>query len=192
MWNVTVARLRPSARPSAHAAPGRPATLPGSDGGFLGAITGESRAQFEMRGVFQAVTPSKTMLAHDAHHLASFSREAAAAAAGRHATDIHGQPGLVHRSSRPPGAVDPAPGAATTVASAPIEGALLGVGAESAVNAGPNAASAHVANGRVQPRTGVIVERIDATATQRLQLRTRYNDDQADSYRQKGMRRLNF
>lgn len=192
IWNVAGALLRPSARPSARAALGRPATLPGSDGGFLGAITGESRAQFEMRGVFQAVAPSETMLAHDAHHLASFGREAAAAS-GRHATDIHGQPGLVHRSSGPPGAVDPAPGAATAVASAPIEGALLGVGAESAVNAGPNAASAHVADGRVKPRTGVVVERIDATATQHLQLRTRYDDDdQADSDRQKGMRRLNF
>jgi hypothetical protein len=119
--------LRPSARSSASAALGRPATLPGPDGRFLGAITGELRAQFEMRGVFQAVAPSETMLAHDAHHLASSGREAATPASGRHAADVHGQPGLVHRSSGPLGAVDPTPGAATADASAPIEGALLGV-----------------------------------------------------------------
>src|SRR5262245_36748359 len=146
-----------------------------------------------MRWVFQTVAPSETMPAHDAHHLAPFGREATAAS-GRHAADVHGQPGLVHRSSGPLGAVNPAPGAATAAAGAPVDGALLGVRAESAVNAWPDAAPAHVPHGGVEPRAGVIVERLDAAAPQRTQLRKRYKDDgdQADPDRQKGKRRLNF
>src|SRR5262249_60190178 len=127
-----------------------------------------------MRGVFQAVAPSETVLAHDAHHLASFGREASAPVSGRHATDVHGEPGLVHRSSGPLGAIYPAPGAATAASGAPIDGALLGVGAESAVNARADAAPAHVAHCRIEPRSSVIVESIDATASQRLQVRIRY------------------
>src|SRR5262245_37522001 len=119
-----------------------------------------------MRGVFQSVAPSETVPAHDAHHLASSGREAATPASGRHAADVHGQPGLVHRGSGPLGAVNPAPGAATADAGAPIDGALLGLRAESAINAWPDAAPAHVAHGRVEPRAGVIVERVDATAPQ--------------------------
>src|SRR5262245_10928278 len=147
-----------------------------------------------MRGVFQAVAPSETVLAHYAHHLTSFGREASAPMSDRHATDVHGQPGFVHRSSGPLGAVYPAPGAATADAGAPIDGALLGVRAESAVKTRPDAAPAHVANGGVEPRAGVIVERIDATAPKRLQVRIRYkdDDDQTDPDRQKGKRRLNF
>src|SRR6266508_25460 len=147
-----------------------------------------------MRGVFQAIAPSETVLAHDAHHLASFRREAAAPVSGRHAADVHGQPGLVHRGPGPLGPVYPAPGAATAAAGAPIDGALLGMRAESAVNTRSDAAPAHVAHGGVEPRAGVIVERIYATAPQRLQVRIRYknNDDQTDSDRQKGKRRLKF
>src|SRR5262245_4787150 len=146
-----------------------------------------------MRGVFQAVAPSETVLAHDAHHMASFGCQATMPAAGRHAADVHGKPGLVHRGSGPLGAVDPAPGAATAAAGAPEDGALLGVRAESAVNARPDAAPAHVAHRGVESRAGVIVERIDATPTQRMQFSARYNEnDQADSDRQKVMRRLNF
>src|SRR5215470_17825094 len=147
-----------------------------------------------MRGVFQAVAPSETVLPHDAHHLAPFGREASTPMSGRHAAEVHGQPGLVHRSSGPLGAVNPAPGAATAAAGAPVDGALLGVRAESAVNTRPDAAPAHVAHGRMEPRASVIVERIDATAPQRLQFRIRYkdDDDHADSDRQKGKRRLNF
>src|SRR5262245_40037387 len=126
-----------------------------------------------MRGVFQAVSPSETVPAHDAHHHATFGREASAPVSGRHAADVHGQPGLVHRSSGPLGAVYPAPGAATAAAGAPVDGALLGVRAKSAVNTRPDAAPAHVAYGGVEPRAGVIVERIDATAPQRLQVRIR-------------------
>src|SRR5215510_4416337 len=65
--------------------------------------------------------------------------------------------------------------------------------AESAVNTRSDAAPAHVAHGGVEPRAGVIVERFDANAPQRLQVR-RYkdNDDQTDSDRQKGKRRLKF
>jgi hypothetical protein len=71
---------------------------------------------------------------------------------------------------------------------------LLGARAESAVNARPDAAPAHVAHGRIEPSAGVIVERTDATAPQRLQVRIRYkdDDDQTDSDRQKGKRRLKF
>src|SRR5262245_21778410 len=116
-----------------------------------------------MRGVFQAVAPSETVLAHDAHHLASSGREAAMPASGRHAADVHGQPSFMHRGSGPLGAVNPAPGAATAAVGAPIDGALLGARAEGAVNTGPNAASAHVAHGGVEPHAGVIVERIGAT-----------------------------
>src|SRR5215831_18477728 len=141
-----------------------------------------------MRGVFQAVAPFEAVLAHDPHHLASSGCEAAAPMSVRHAADVHGQPCLVHRGSRPLGAVDPAPGSATAAAGAVIEGALLGAGAESAIDAGPDAASAHVAHGPVEPHACVIVERIDATATQRLQVCARYkdDDDQTDSDRQKG------
>src|SRR5262245_10745032 len=127
-----------------------------------------------MRWVFQAVAPSEAVPAHDAHHLAPFGREAAAPpVSGRPAADVHAQPSLVHRSSRPLGAVNPAPGAAAVAAGAPIDGALLGVRAESAVNAWPDAAPAHIAHGRIEPRASVIVERIDATASQRLQVRIR-------------------
>jgi hypothetical protein len=183
-----------SAHSPARAALGHPASLSGSDGGFLSAIAGESRAQLEMRGVFQAVTPSETVLAHDAHHLAPSGRKASAPVSGRHAADVHGQPRLVHRSSGPLGAVYPAPGAATATAGAPIDGVLLGARAESAVNTRPDAPPAHVAYGGVEPRASVIVERIYATAPQRLQVHIRYkgDDDQADSDRQKGKRRLNF
>src|SRR5262245_26398273 len=100
----------------------------------------------------------------------------------------------MHRSSGLLGAVDPAPGAATADAGAPIEGALLGARAESAVNAWPNAAPAHVAHRSIESRAGVIVERVDTAAPQRMQLRIRYkgDDDQADSDRPRGRRRLNF
>lgn len=147
-----------------------------------------------MRWVFQAVAPSEAVPAHDPHHLASFGRKAATPASGCHAADVHGQPGLVHRGSGPLGAVDPAPCATTAVAGAPIDGPLLGARAESAVNARPDAASAHVAYGRLEPRAGVIVESIDAPSTPRLQVRIRYkdDDDQADSDRQNGKQRLSF
>src|SRR5262245_42996872 len=192
MWRL--APLCPSARSPAGATLGNPTSLSGFDGGFLGVIAGESRAQLEMRWVFQAVAPSETVPAHDAHHLASFRREAAAAVSGRHAADVHGQPGLVHRGPGPLGAVYPAPGAATAAAGAPIDGALLGLRAESAINTRTDAAPAHVAHGGVEPRAGVIVERIDATARPRLQVRIRYkdHDDQTDSDRQKGKRCLKF
>src|SRR5215471_8142068 len=146
-----------------------------------------------MRRVFQSVAPSETVLAHDPHHLASSGRESAPVS-GRHAADVHGQPGLVHRGSGPLGAVYTAPGAATAAAGAPVDGALLGLRAESAVNTRPDAAPAHVAYSRIEPRSSVIVERIDATASERLQVCIRYkgDDDQADSDRQKGKRRLNF
>src|SRR5215470_17426177 len=141
-----------------------------------------------MRRIFQSVAPSETVLAHDAHHQASFVRQSSAPVSGRHAADVHGQPGLVHRGSGPLGAVNPAPGAATAAAGTPIDGALLGLRAESAVNTRPDAAPAHVAYSRMEPRSSVIVERIDATASDRLQVCIRYkgDDDQADSDRQKG------
>src|SRR5262249_9386055 len=110
------------------------------------------------------------------------------------ASSIEGPGRVGHRGPGPLGAVYPGPGAATSAAGAPINGALLGVRAESAVNARPDAPPAHVAHGGFEPRAGVIVERIDATAPQRLQVRGRYkdNDDQTDSDRQKGKRRLKF
>src|SRR5882672_226939 len=116
-----------------------------------------------MRGVFQTVTPLEAMPAHDAHHQASPGRKATPVS-GRHAADVHGQSGLVHRGSGPPGAVYAAPGAATAAAGAPKEGALLGARAESAVNTRPDAPLTHVAHGRVEPRAGVVIKRIDATA----------------------------
>src|SRR5262249_44442603 len=130
-----------------------------------------------MRRVFQAVAPSETMPAHDAHHLASSGRETAAPVSGRHAADVHGQPGLVHRGTGPLGAVNTAAGAATSAAGAPLDGALLGARAECAVNAWSDAAPAHVAHRGVEPRAGVIVERFDAAAPQRMRLRKRYKDD---------------
>src|SRR5262245_43374712 len=98
-----------------------------------------------MRGVFQAVTPSEAVAAHGPQYLASCGRKAATPASGCHAADVHGQPGLVHRGSGPLGAVDPAPGATTAFAGAPIDGPLLRARAESAVNARPDAAPAHFA-----------------------------------------------
>src|SRR5262245_34991404 len=59
--------LGPSERSPARAALADPASLPGSDSGFLSAIAGEARAQLEMRRVFQAVAPSEAVLAHDPH-----------------------------------------------------------------------------------------------------------------------------
>src|SRR5215467_11827907 len=120
-----------------------------------------------MRGVFQAIAPFEAMPAHDAHHLPSSGREATTPVSSRHAADVYGQPGFVHRGSGSLGAVDPAPGAATTAAGAPIDGALLGARAKCAVNTRLDAAFTHVAHGRVESRAGVIIKRLNATATQR-------------------------
>src|SRR5262245_9300334 len=117
---------------------GDPAPLPGFDCGFLGAIAGESWAKFGMRGGFQAVAPSEPVFAHDMHHHASPGREAAAPVSGRYSAEVHGKSGFMHRCSGPLCAIDPATGAATTAASAPIKGMLLAACAESAVNARPN------------------------------------------------------
>jgi hypothetical protein len=66
---------------------------------------------------------------------------------------------------------------------------------ESAVNTRPNAASTHLANGRVETRAGVIIKRINATAPQRLRTQMRRykeGDNQADSDRREDKQSLSF
>jgi len=121
-----------------------------------------------MRRVFQAVAPVEAMPPHDPHHHAPSGRKAAPAP-GSHTAQIHRQPGLMHGGSGPFSAVDPAPGAATAAAGAPIDGALLGSRSECAVNLRPKTSSTHLAHGRVEPRAGVIIKRIYSTARQRPQ-----------------------
>jgi hypothetical protein len=174
---------------------GDPALLPGFDCGFLGAIAGESWADFEMRGVFQAVAPSEPVFAHDTHHHASSGREAAAPVSGRYAAKVHGKSSLMHRCSGLLCAIDPATGAATAAASAPIKGMLFAACAESAIDARSNTASTHLANGRVETRAGVIIKRLNATAPQRLRAQMRRykdSDNQADSDRREDKQRLSF
>ena len=194
MWRL--APLCPSARSPAGATLGYPASLSGFDGGFLGVIAGESRAQLEMRGVFHPVAPFESMLAHNPHRLTSFRRETAAAS-HRDPTKVHSQPGLVHRSSGPFGAVDPAPGATAAAVGAPEEGLLLGARTKSAVNTRSDAASAHIAHGRVEPPARVTVKRFEAFATQGARIRNSFvgretDGDQTDADREMRKYRLNF
>src|SRR5262249_26449536 len=161
-----------SSRPSPRAVFSHPAMLPGLDRCLLGAIAGGLRAQLEMRGVFHPIAPFESMPAHDPHRLPSLWRETAAAL--RDPAKVHSQPGLVHRSSRLFGAVDPATGATTATVGASIERLLLGARTKSAVNTRSDAVFAHIAHGRVEPHARVIIKRLETFATQRARIRNSF------------------
>jgi hypothetical protein len=141
-----------------------PAPLPGLDRSLPGAIAGALRAELEMGGVLQAITPDETVAAHDPHYLPAFRGEAAAAR--RNTADIYGQPGFVHRGSGRIRSIDAATSAASAVAGASIEGSLLSLGPERAVDARTNAAPPHLTQRRPEPRAGIIIERFEPVARQ--------------------------
>ncbi len=161
------ATLSSFTRPPPRAVRADPALLPGLDRRFFRAIAGALRAQLEMGRVLQTVAPFEAVPAHDPHRLTAFRREASSPSAVRNPAEIHSQPCLVHRSSRRPGAVNPAPRATAADAGAAVKRPLLGIRTECAVNARLDSALAHFTQGRVEPHAGVIVKRLEALATQR-------------------------
>jgi hypothetical protein len=147
-----------------------PSLLTGFNGRLSGAIAGALWADLEMGRIFQAITPIESVAAHNPYRLPAFWSEATTAATRRDPSDVDGQPGLVHRSARRLCTIDPAPGATTAIAGAPIDGPLLSVGAKRAVHTRPNTAFTHLPHGRVEAHTGIIIERIEAAASYRARI----------------------
>jgi hypothetical protein len=167
------ARLGLSARPSSGAFVDLPALLPGLDRRFLSAIAGLLRTQLEVRRVFQTVAPFEAVISHDPDYLPPFRREATIAATLRDPSDIHGKSCFVHRGSGRFSAVNAAPGATTAAARASVKGPLLGLRTKCAVDAWADAAPAHIAQSRLEPHAGVIIEGLEAFVAQRRRIGVR-------------------
>ncbi len=141
--------------------------LPGLDRCLLRAITGVGWADLEVGWVFQAVTPVETVAAHNLHCPSALRREAMVATTCSDATEVYGQPGFVQRSARLICAINPAPRTTTSVASAAIDSALLGLRAKCTVDARSKATFTHLAHGRVESHARIVIERIEAVVSQR-------------------------
>src|SRR5262249_62225946 len=103
----------------------------------------------------QAITPIEAVVAHNPHRLPAFWRKAAVAPARRDPTDVHGQPGFVHRSAGGLRSIDSAPRATTAVTGAPIDGPLLKVGAKRAIHTRPHNPFSHPPPGPPVGRPGI-------------------------------------